>query len=65
VHEVRLIKDGAHVQLQVDGRVIIDFLDDGRRYKAVLGAGKIGFRQMGPTVARYRRFRVQALAPPQ
>ena len=63
VHGVRLIKDGAHVQLQVDGRVIIDFLDDGRRYGAVLGAGKIGFRQMSPTVARYRRFRVQALTP--
>jgi len=64
-HDVQLIKDGAHVQMQVDGRVVIDFLDDGNRYGAVLGAGKIGFRQMSPTVARYRRFRVQALAPPQ
>ena len=64
-HEVRLIKDGARVHMQVDGRVVVDFLDDGKRYGAVLGAGKIGFRQMSPTVARYRRFRVQALAPPQ
>ena len=64
-HDVRLIKDGARVHMQVDGRVVIDFLDDGNRYGPVLGAGKIGFRQMSPTVARYRRFRVQALAPPQ
>jgi hypothetical protein len=64
-HDVLLIKDGDRMHMQVDGRVVIDFLDDGKRYGPVLGAGKIGFRQMSPTVARYRRFRVQALAPPQ
>ena len=63
VHAVRLIKDAAHVQLQVDGKVIIDFEDDGRRYGPVLGGGKIGFRQMGWTVARYRNFRVHGLNP--
>ena len=65
VHGVRLVKDAARVQLLVDGRVIIDFLDDGRRFGPVLGSGKIGFRQMSGTVARYRSFRVQALAPPR
>jgi len=63
VHAVRLIKDAAHVQLQVDGKVIIDFEDDGRRYGPVLHGGKIGFRQMEWTLARYRDFRVHGLAP--
>jgi len=61
VHAVRLIKDAAHIQLQVDGNVIIDFTDDGQRYGPVLGGGKIGFRQMQWTVARYRGFRVREL----
>jgi hypothetical protein len=61
VHAVRLIKDAAHVQLQVDGNVIIDFTDDGQRYGPVLGGGKIGFRQMQWTIARYRSFRVREL----
>jgi hypothetical protein len=60
-HRVRLIQDGAHIQLQVDGRVIIDYTDNGKRYGPVLDGGKIGFRQMTPTVARYRNFRVWEL----
>jgi len=62
VHSIRLIKDGAHVQCQVDGRVIIDYTDDGKRYGPVHGGGKIGFRQMQWSVTRYRNFRVWVLA---
>ena len=58
IHAVRLIKDAAHVQLQVDGKVIIDFTDDGQRYGPVLGGGKIGLRQMQWTSALYRNLRV-------
>jgi hypothetical protein len=61
VHAMRLIKDAAHIQLQVDGKVIIDFTDDGQRYGPVLGGGKIGFRQMQWTIARYRGLRVYEL----
>jgi len=61
VHAVRLIKDAAHIQLQVDGKVIIDFTDDGQRYGPVLGGGKIGMRQMQWTTALYRNLRVYEL----
>jgi hypothetical protein len=61
VHAVRLIKDAAHIQLQVDGKVIIDWTDDGKRYGPVLGGGKIGLRQMQWTVGQYRNFRVYEL----
>ncbi len=57
-HKVRLVKDGPHTQLLVDGRVIIDFVDDGKRYGPVHADGKIGLRQMQWMVARYRNFRV-------
>ena len=59
-HTVRLVKAGAHMQLQVDGDVVIDFTDDGDRYGAPHGAGRIGFRQMQWTAARYRNLRVYA-----
>jgi len=61
VHAMRLIKDAAHIQLQVDGKVVIDFTDDGQRYGPVLGGGKIGFRQMQWTSALYRNLRVYEL----
>ena len=61
VHTVRLIKDAAHIQLQVDGKVIIDWTDDGKRYGPVLGSGKIGLRQMQWTSALYRNLRVHEL----
>jgi hypothetical protein len=63
-HAVRLIKDGGHVQLLVDGRVVIDFKDDGRHYGPVLGGGRIGFRQMQWTTAGYRGLRIRGLVAP-
>jgi hypothetical protein len=47
--------------LQVDGGVVIDFTDDGRRYGPVLEGGKVGLRQMQWTAGRYRNFRVHKL----
>lgn len=61
-HKVTLVKNGAHIQMAVDGRKIIDFTDDPKRLGPVLGAGKMGFRQMRWTVARYRNFKVYELA---
>ena len=60
-HQIRLIKDGTQIQIQMDGRVVIDFRDDGERYGPVFGAGKIGHRQMQWMVARYRNFRAWGL----
>ncbi|MGC9347927.1 MAG: DUF1961 family protein [Anaerolineae bacterium] len=64
-HQVRVVKDGSHIQFLVDDRVIIDFVDDGRRYGPVHGGGKIGLRQMQWMVARYRNLRVWQLKPIQ
>ncbi len=59
---MRLIKDGAHIQLQVDGRVSIDYTDPGTaRYGPIHTDGKIGLRQMQWTIAQYRNFRVWEL----
>lgn len=64
VHQVRLVKDGPHIQFQTDGRVVIDYTDPGGpRYGPVYGEGKMAFRQMQWTVARYRNFRVTELLP--
>jgi hypothetical protein len=56
--KVRLVRDGAHIQLAVDNRVVIDWTDDGTTYGPVHGGGKIGFRQMQWTDFRYRNLRV-------
>jgi hypothetical protein len=64
IHKVRLVRDGERMQLLVDGRVVIDWVDDGKRYGAVHGGGKIGLRQMQWTVARYRNLRVWELEAP-
>ncbi len=62
VHHMRLVKDGAHIQLCVDGRVSVDYTDPGtERYGPVYRDGKIGLRQMQWTAARYRNFRVWEL----
>jgi hypothetical protein len=61
LHRALLIKDGPHIQMAVDGRKIIDYVDDGQRAGPAWADGKIGFRQMQWTSARYRNFRVSAL----
>ena len=62
VHTVSLMKDGPHIQLAVDGELIIEFFDDGETYGPVLGGGKLGLRQMQWTEAEYRNFRVYSVA---
>jgi len=64
-HKARLVRDAEHIQLLMDGKVIIDFIDDGQTYGPVHGGGKIGLRQMQWTDARYRNFRVRELLPTQ
>ena len=58
-HHLRLIKDGPHIQFQVDGKVVLDFIDPGTdRWGSILGSGKFSFRQMAFTVGAYRNFSV-------
>lgn len=58
VHKIRLIKKHARISMFVDGRNIIDWIDDGQTYGAVLNGGKIGLRQMQWTHFKYRNFKV-------
>jgi len=61
-HRLRVIKDGAHIQFQVNGKVCLDFTDPGsERWGPVLGGGRISFRQMAVTIAAYRNFNVWEL----
>lgn len=60
-YRVAVLKQGPHVQLSVDGRLIIDFLDNGQQYGPAHDDGKIGFRQMQWMTARYRNLKVSAL----
>ena len=57
IHKVRLLKYGPHIQMFVDDRKLIDWIDDGKLGQ-VLEGGKIGFRQMKWTHFRYRNFKV-------
>lgn len=64
-HHVRLVKDGNRIQLAANGRTYVDWIDDDpERYGPPHEDGKIGLRQMTPTIGRYRNFRVWALNEP-
>jgi hypothetical protein len=61
IHKMRLVKNGAHITCFVDGRNIIDWIDDGKEFGSVLKGGKIGLRQMKWTHFRYRNFKVWSI----
>ena len=61
IHQIRLIKDEAHILMYVDERKIIDWTDDGQTHGPVYGKGKIGFRQMQWSHFRYRNFKVWSI----
>ena len=61
VHKIVLYKIDARVVMYIDGRLIIDWTDDGKTWGPVWDSGKIGFRQMQWTQFRYRNFKVWAI----
>lgn len=61
VYRIRLVKDNGHITMSVDGRMIIDWTDDGKTFGEVLSSGKFGFRQMKWTRMVYRNLRVWEL----
>jgi len=61
IHQITLVKDGAHVSMWVDERKIIDWTDTGEIGGEPYGAGYIGLRQMKWTHFRYRNFKVWKL----
>lgn len=65
IHNIRLVKDDAHILFFVDGRKVIDWIDDGKSLGPVYGEGKIGFRQMQWSNFRYRNFKVWEAGSPK
>lgn len=58
VYRVRLVKCQNHIQMFINDRKIIDWMDDGQHYGNPLTDGKIGFRQMKWTHFAYCNFKV-------
>ena len=54
-HRVRVLKSGGHIEVEVNGRVVIKWDDTERPH----GAGRIGLRSMeGVTMVAYDNFKV-------
>lgn len=58
IHRIQLVKYEGTIQLFIDGRKVIDWLDNGQKLGEILQGGKIGFRQMKWTQFNYRDFKV-------
>ncbi|MBP8303902.1 MAG: DUF1961 family protein, partial [Phycisphaerae bacterium] len=59
-HRVRILKVGCHIEVEVNGQVVLRWDDPA----TPLGAGRIGFRSMqGVTVVAYDRMRVWEVWP--
>ncbi|MDD9269124.1 DUF1961 family protein [Paenibacillus sp. GCM10023248] len=54
------LKRGREVLLAVNGLVLFRWQDDGSTWGPLLGAGKLGFRQMAPLIAEYGNLQVYA-----
>lgn len=61
IHRLTLLKEGPRLRLAVDGRLVIDFTDDGKQFGPRLKEGKFGLRQMQWTDARYRNFSIHTV----
>lgn len=61
VHKIQLIKKNNHIVMHLDGKIIIDWKDDGESFGSVLGSGKFAFRQMQWTRFRYRNLKIWEL----
>lgn len=61
LHHVRLVKRQGRITMEVDGRRILSYSDNGGEHGPVYGAGRIGFRQMRWSRIAYRNFKVWTL----
>jgi hypothetical protein len=52
-HQIMMMKNAGHIVVNVDGKTILDYTDDGKTYGPLLGGGKFGLRQMQWMQARY------------
>ncbi len=63
IYKIQLVKFEGRIQLFIDGRKAIDWVDDGQKFGKILQGGKIGFRQMKWTQFAYRNFNVWECIP--
>lgn len=65
IHQIKLIKEGPHIRMFIDGRKVIDWTDtEENEPRPYYKDGKIGMRQMQWTHFRYRNFRVWEIEDP-
>jgi len=60
-YRIRVVKSGPDVQFAVNGLILCEWKDDGLACGAVLGEGRIGFRQMAPLIADYANLTVHRI----
>lgn len=60
-YRVEVVKYGPHVRFSMDGIPLFHWVDDGQNYGAVLGGGKIGFRQMPGLIGEYSNLQVHSV----
>lgn len=60
-YRIALSKKGGRVIFSINGLEIFRFDDDGKQYGALLGGGKIGFRQLAPFIGEYANLKVYAV----
>lgn len=59
-YQLMIKKSRTQVEFFVDGLLVFSFADDGKTYGDLLGAGRIGFRQLAPMIGEYANLRVYA-----
>ncbi len=59
-YRIALLKKGSRVHFFINDLEIFRFDDDGEQYGALLGGGKIGFRQLAPFIGEYANLKVYA-----
>jgi uncharacterized protein DUF1961 len=63
-HRVRFLKVGNQIRVEANGKLSVEFDDDGKTYGPVWGDGYIGLRQMNHLLsAQYKNLKVCAVKP--
>lgn len=61
-YRVKIVKYQNRVRFYVNDLQLFEYTDDGQTHGGLLGAGRIGFRQMSPMIAEYADLQVYALS---
>ncbi len=57
-YHIRITKYKGLIEFAINDLTVFSWQDDGKEYGAVLGGGKIGFRQMAPMIGEYSNLKV-------